>query len=257
MYRNVTALSTLTLCALLNSCAHQLEVVNLKQYKLSPTEGPGQKIALLPYAGPPEAEELFTHVVAALRGHPSVDQVRTNWSWEKKDPSFEPDVVVKVDPSINLSGSGWNYLITFPGFLVFAPAWNGYVYHGNVATALEVFDVSTRKALANETIATDYSLRHADPGRTFWAEMGWWTPGYGAVSAISGFYMISYDTDATEPFHEVIRRPYGDYVAEHIVRSALDLARGESTTALPTKLTSGSRIRREGKTAPKRSSSKS
>ena len=41
------------------------------------------------------------------------------------------DFIVKLDIPTEYKGSGWNFLINFPGFLIFTPAWNGYVYKVN------------------------------------------------------------------------------------------------------------------------------
>ena len=48
------------------------------------------------------------------------------------------------------------------------------------------------------------------------------------VLKIVGNYMITYDGDATEPFEKEISRPYGLYVAEHVVRPVLGGVRAAS-----------------------------
>jgi hypothetical protein len=36
--------------------------------------------------------------------------------------------------------AGWNFLINWPGFVVFLPAWVGYGYHAEVETRLRIED---------------------------------------------------------------------------------------------------------------------
>jgi len=212
----------------LASCAHPGEVVNLDAYRLTPSHGPLQRVAVLPFAGTPEAEPLFAHVTAALRSHPSVRELRTDWRWERPDADFVPDVVLSIEPTPGFSGSLWNYLITFPGFLLFTPAWHGYVYSGDITTTVRVHDPKTHDVVRSDAIETAYSMRHCDFGRAFWAEIGWWTPGYGAASAFTGLYMITYDADATAPFHANIRAPYGEYIAERSLGPVIAVARGRA-----------------------------
>jgi len=217
-------------------CAHQLEVRNLEDYKKSLTHGPRQNVAVLPFAGADENRPLFEHVTRALASHPSVKDLRTEWNWEETEPGFRPDLVVEVAPRCEYSGSPWNLAISFPGFLLFTHAWHGYVYRADVSTDYKVYDPGSRREIAASTLETPFSMRHCDFGRAFWASTGWYTPGYGASSLLSGFYMMTYDGDATAPFLEKIQAPYGEYVAENILGPVVELARREGGRREPATL---------------------
>ena len=74
-------------------------------------------------------------------------------------------------------------------------------------------------------VPTKYTMRHTAYNRGFWASSGWWMPGYGATALLSGLVFIGFDDDATDPFHEEIERPYGEFIAEKTMRSSVAYAR--------------------------------
>ena len=105
-----------------------MNVKNLREFALEPTYSTRRDVAVMRYTGSDEGRIFFEHVIHALRAHPSVAQLRTDWRWDTYEPGFEPDAVLRITPSVEYHGSLWNLPITFPGFLVFTHAWNGYVY---------------------------------------------------------------------------------------------------------------------------------
>lgn len=205
-------------------CTHAMKVKNLQRYTLTPTHALRRDVAVLSHRGGATEEIFFEHVVDALRAHPSVAQLRTNWRWDAPEIGFEPDVVISIEQRARYRGSGWNLPITWPGFLLFTHAWNGYVYYADVHTDILIHDPDTRLVEERAQLDLTYSMRHCDFGRGFWAASGWWMPGYSATALLSGLVFVGYDKDATDEFHEEIRRPFGDYVAEKIMSPALTFA---------------------------------
>ena len=216
MFRFTTIISFSLLSATLASCTHSLDIINRDDYVLPRTEGPRKNVAVLPVDGEDGTTVFAEHVVEGLRRHPSVAQVRTNWRWEKTGDGFRPDIVLKIRPEVNYEGSGWNFLVTFPGFLFFLPAAHGYNYHARLATNIDFYDLKSRDLAQTLVVETDYKMRHCDFERSFFAESGWWTPGWGATSLLSAPFMMAYDDDATQPFQREIGRSYGDYVTEKL-----------------------------------------
>jgi hypothetical protein len=202
-----------------------MKVKNLHEYTLEASHADRSEIAVMPYTGSAEGRIFFQHVVDGLRAHPSVAQLRTDWRWDFYEPGFEPDVVLRITPRVEYEGSAWNLPITFPGFLIFAHAWNGYVYTGNAVTDIEILDPTAREVIERSEIPTKYSMRHTAFDRGFWSGGGWWMPGYGATALIAGVVFIQYDEDATDPFHKEIQRPYGEYIAEMMMRSSIAYVR--------------------------------
>jgi len=206
-------------------CTHAMTVKNLNEYTLTPTHAVRKNVAVLSHRGGTDEEIFFQHMVEALRAHPAVAQLRTNWRWNTSEPGFEPDVVVSIEPRARYRGSLWNFPITWPGFLVFTHAWNGYVYYADVDADIQVHDPDTRVVADRSQLRIKYSLRHCDFGRGFWASTGWWMPGYSATALLSGLFFVAYDKDATGEFHNEIRKPFGDYLAEQIMQPSLEFAR--------------------------------
>jgi hypothetical protein len=218
---------TLLLAALVlaGGCSHDMEVTNLDEYKTSPVEGQKFGLAIVPFKGDGDQQVYYKAVVAGLRRHPQIGQLATDWTPERKDVRFTPRRIIKLDIQPAYSGSGQNFLTTFPGFIVFACAWHGYDYNADIKTEVtllgpdgEPIPVAEGQKDPNcRVVATNFKMRHCDFERGFWSGTGWWFPGWGIHNIITGAVFTNYDPDATEPFHQVADSTYGGYVAEHIV----------------------------------------
>ena len=103
----------------------------------------------------------------------------------------------------------------FPGFLTFAPAWNGYVYSADIETRYEVTD-STGKRIGGEGLPVAYGIRHADVNRTAVANFGWF-PLLQPLPLVGGVYdAIVFDDAITERVQGAVRENYGRYVYRQI-----------------------------------------
>lgn len=200
-------------------CVHQMKVKNLNEYQMSAHTARRHTVRL---AGPTGLEEAaYREMIRdSLEKHPSIQEVVL-----ANEPQYDvrPDIDVQADVSVKYRGSGANFPITFPGFLLFAHAWNGYVYKADIVTKLTVTPASG--APRTRTLETTYDMRHCDFGRGFWSSSGWYMPGWGATSLLAGFFMISYDTDATPEFSQAVHDAYGAYVANNITAM---IAEGET-----------------------------
>jgi len=202
---------------LVTSCTHAMHVKNLDQYSKTASAPRKLIIAIEDRSANPDEHEYFAFVQEALATHPDVRQVAlTRWN---EPAEVTPDVIVKVHPEPHYDGSGWNYLITFPGFLVFTHAWNGFVYHADIVTGIEV-SLPESQAHSTQDVRTTYDMRHCDFARGALTSSAWYTPGWGGLNLIFGFFMIKYDTDATPEFHKEVRSAYGQYIANSIVEMA-------------------------------------
>jgi hypothetical protein len=205
--------------ALGSGCTHALRVQNLAEYQ-EPLQ-PGRdlappRIGIEPYTGPNEAFFFFKALVDRLGASPAVEQIHTDYV-PGQDDAFLPDVVVSIDHRLVYRSSGWNFLIDWPGFAVFMPAWIGYGYHADLETIATLRDTHG-VLLGEERIATNYRIRHADMDRTVWAGLGWIPPLYSATALGGGIYAAAeFDDDVIGDFQAEVRQNYSSYVASRLL----------------------------------------
>ena len=152
-----------------------------------------------------EAQAYVEAIAKSLQLHAVAQRVVYPWT-----PETKVDVVADVDVTPEYKGSGYNFLINFPGFLVFAPAWHGYVYHAIPRTRVELRrdgGAGPAEALAWEH---DFEFNQADIGRT-WTELSWFE--WGVIALVGGAVFTRYDTDQTPIFIKEVAPLYGDQIA--------------------------------------------
>jgi hypothetical protein len=216
MGRRIFGLSAVLLTtAALGGCTHSMQVKNLHAYSKSASAPKSLKLALDTTSGKADESELAAFVQESLQKHSAVERVVVG----PGPQDFHPDLVVSVAPHTSYEGSGWNYIVSFPGFLLFTHAWNGFVYKANVVTDVSVRTPGGAPPLTR-TLQAQYDLRHCDFGRGAWTSSGWYMPGWGATNLVVGAFMIPYDDDATPDFLKEVRDAYGQYVANSIVELA-------------------------------------
>jgi len=125
------------------------------------------------------------------------------------------DLIAKVDIQTERSGSGWNFLVNFPGFLVFAPAWNGYLYDVKYAITVSLNKPDGKKIMDDFKIPIALDIRHAAINRT-WTEISYLE--VGAIAFVGGLVFITYDDGVTALLPEKVGSPLGKYVANEIAR---------------------------------------
>jgi hypothetical protein len=198
--------------ALLSGCAHQLEVLNLEQYHVPgavelPRSG---TIGVLQGEIDPSVDRLVDGVAAGLAR--SGAQVLNPYRPGSDKPA---DLLAKIGIKAKYDGSGTNFWINFPGFLIWAPAWNGYVYKADFAVHVDLFKGSDLKTVVDTLdFPVNLDIRHAEMDRT-WTEVSWFE--VGVIALVGGFVFMKYDTDVTPLLMPAIERPIGDYIAHKIL----------------------------------------
>ena len=109
-----TALKLLVLVAGMSAvaCTHTMEVKNLHDYSLAARSPRSLNLELKAEPGVGGSLGLGQAAKDGLAAHSSVARVTLNG---ESPPDFHPDYVVTVKPSATYNGSGWNYLVAFPG----------------------------------------------------------------------------------------------------------------------------------------------
>jgi hypothetical protein len=124
------------------------------------------------------------------------------------------DVIAHITIQPTYEGSGWNFLINFPGFLIWTPAWHGYNYNVKYDVAITLMDGPNKRQLDSWKMPIDLHVRHADIDRT-WTEISWLE--VGAIAFVGGICFIQYDSDVTPLLLDKIENPIGDYIAQEII----------------------------------------
>lgn len=167
-------LTTSLAAILLLSCSHELTVLNLDIYAAPVRLASGDEkftVAVLPYSGRPDGMFYFNALVERIHNSPAVSELRTDYL-PGKGGRFEPVLILSIIPQVKYRSSGWNFLINWPGFLIFTPAWNGYVYHADILTQVVIHD-RTGRPLSESEIPISYSIRQAEMDRTIFTGLTW------------------------------------------------------------------------------------
>jgi hypothetical protein len=193
-------------------CTHTLEVKNLNSYRSAsivslkkPTT-----IGMVQTAESPECQRLVKAVGQALGKNSA--QVLLPYT---PAPDRPVDVVAEINITPEYKGSGWNFLINWPGFLVFVPALNGYVYKANYQVDIALAKSANLAQKDAWTMPINLDLRHAEIDRT-WTEIGWFE--WGVIPLIGGIVFTQYDPDVTPILIDAIETPVGDYIAQEIIQ---------------------------------------
>ena len=214
MRRAVTA--ALSLCLGLG-CTHTLAI---NKYPGMPFVGAAPPrplvIGLVSQGGAPYSELYVEAIAKGLQLQAAVERVVYPYV-----RGSSVDVIANVDVTPEYQGAGMNFFVNFPGFLVFAPAWNGYKYQANPRTRVELV-TPDGSSIGEISWEHNYVFHQADMGRT-WTELSWFE--VGIMAFIGGIVFTQYDTDQTPHFIEEVANSYGRQVAARISRGLTDYSR--------------------------------
>ena len=188
--------------------SHTLNVKNLSQYQAVTANSLSKPLRVGVAAQGQESQQLIAGIARQLGQYRAT--VRYPCSANEADVDVMASVVVRSD----YSGSGWNFLINFPGFLVWAPAWNGYVYKVSHTIDIQLTRGAGGERIDAFSIPVVLDVRHAAIDRT-WTEVSWFE--FGVIAFVGGIVFIQYDEDVTPLLEEKTSAPIGTFVAQEIV----------------------------------------
>lgn len=213
--KSPTLLATTWLCIgmmLMGGCAHPLVIKNLDSYRAygaSSLDKP-LKIGIATDANEPEQRRLLDGVATALLYYSA--QVVMPYA---PNSAKEVDVIANIDIQSEHKGSGWNFLINWPGFLIWTPAWHGYIYEVKYTINCTLKKGGTKETIDEFRIPIALDVRHADINRT-WTEISWLE--FSAIAFVGGLIFINYDESVTPLVSEKVENPLGKYIAQEIVK---------------------------------------
>ena len=203
--------------AILSGCTHPLAIKNMNMYhntSLATLQRP-LTVGIKSECTEIEGKQLVKMVADALPKY----NVRATTSVISGQANL--DAIATINVNSTYEGSGWNFLINFPGFLIWAPAWHGYNYEINHDIKVWLTDATSGAKISSFNIPISLDIRHADFNRT-WTEIGWLE--VGIIPFVGGLVFINYDDTVTPIAHDKAGPVIADYVAQEIVDNLQPLA---------------------------------
>jgi hypothetical protein len=196
----------------LTGCTHSLEIKNLSQYQSSSlhTLSKDLSMGIVTSNANSDGQLLVTGTAQAMSGY--LGQIIYPYS---AGNSPEVDIISKIAISSDHKGSGYNFWINFPGFLVWAPAWNGYIYEPSYKVDVNMVKADDGSTIDSFTLPINLDVRHASFDRT-WTEISWLE--VGAIAFVGGLVFMSYDDDVTPLVDSAIQKPVGDFIAQEMAK---------------------------------------
>ena len=198
----------LTLAA---GCAYPLTIKNLSLYKPTSVGSVDNiKVGLNASTSTPEEERLVMATANAMKR----DGYKLSYPFYTTEESKKSvDYLVKLTTSSQYEGSGWNFLINWPGFLIWTPAWHGYNYRAIFGFDADITNLATGNQLPRISSPVDLDIRHADFNRT-WTEISWLE--WSAIAFVGGIIFTRYDHSVTPKLLDAAEQHIADYVASKI-----------------------------------------
>ncbi len=126
------------------------------------------KLGVRQYEGP--EPELHRAVVKALRHDPNFAEVRQ----VPPDASTRDlDYLVELDFELETNAKGYNFLICFPGFIVFAQHWYRLRWDFDITTRARLLRTREGTEVGRFIRRDDHEMAHTGGGATFATNVGW------------------------------------------------------------------------------------
>lgn len=211
MRRIVITAAILCMAFGVGGCAHSLEWRNRHEYNVTGSSDytkTGLKIRIVNNSAMREADVFAESLATAVS--------RRGGYVIANDGGVTPDVIVEMNLKAGYHGKVSNFFVSWPGFLIFMPAWRGYQYVIDYNFDLQI------KAVSGAAIGTLHEpcrleVRHADFGRTWAAGCGWFFLAT-LPAAVNGFYVITYDKDVTPLLCDSVCPAVANFLAAKVVQ---------------------------------------
>jgi hypothetical protein len=217
MNRFKPQLAMLLLIVVISGCAHPLTLKNLSNYKpiFINSEYANSTIGISVASSSPEEERLILATANSLKR----DGFKVIYPFYQNEESKKSvDFIIKIAPSSEYQGSGINFLINWPGFIIFAPALFGYSYAVNFNFDVDIMDIKSNTEIPRVAIPINLLIKHADINRT-WTEISWLE--VSAIAFIGGIVFTGYDKSVTPMILDSYENKIGDYIASKIAAAVI------------------------------------
>ncbi|MBJ6750681.1 hypothetical protein [Geomonas anaerohicana] len=164
----------------------------------------------------PQNSKYITAIVDALQRNSAIERVI--YPYSTANNQNQADAVIDISVNPRYDGNGSNFLVNWPGFLIFAPAIWGYGYTADIKTEATITNLKNGKT-QQLSIPAQFEFRQAEIDRT-WTEIGWFE--VGIIPLLGGIVFTAYDSDLTPEFIKNVAPTYGPYVATKATKAVYD-----------------------------------
>jgi hypothetical protein len=150
--------------------------------------------------------------------------------------SDEAEYTVSLESRAKGAPSPWNFLISWPGFMIFAPAWHGMIYKYDVDAVATIRDASGR-TLPPVKVQREYDARYTEVWQGVLIESGWFIwysiPAFagGIVTATVPPELAELNAHLPDKERRAIGASLGRAVARALAADANNLAMMRATVA--------------------------
>lgn len=195
---------------LVAGCSHALEIRNLSDYQSGVVQTLPRSVSIGIESSNTRRNGgmLVEGAAEALSKYAQVLYPYTQASG--RDVNFLMNIAVKP----RHKGSGANFWINWPGFLIWTPAWNGYVYKPAYDIDIALTSTGNGQVVDTFSLPIDLDVRQADIGRT-WTEISWLE--VSVIALIGGAAFTQYDPDITTMVEVESKATIGEHVARAVI----------------------------------------
>lgn len=210
--KNITTIgniAAITIASVFSGCAHQLEIKNLNAYRNTSLIALEQqtKIGIVSDTREIEGKRLVKEIADSLQKYNAWTTTSVTLNKERLD------YIATLAIDSDYKGSGWNFFINWPGFLIFTPAWHGYNYTIEHNVSVLLTDAKSGDQIGTMIVPINLNVRHAAINRT-WTEIGWLE--FGIIPLVGGIFFIQYDDNVTPIAHEKAMPVISEFIAQKI-----------------------------------------
>ncbi|MGE5309093.1 MAG: hypothetical protein ACM3OC_08415 [Deltaproteobacteria bacterium] len=209
---------SLFLCLVfISGCAHPLTMENLGMYKpgFINSEYTNYAIGITAATNSPEEERM----VMAIANNLKKDGFRVFYPYYPNSSNKQSvDFIARITTSSQYKGSGINFWVNWPGFIIFAPALFGYSYTVKLDFDIDITDTRTGSPLPRISLPIELRIKHADINRT-WTEVSWLE--FSVIAFIGGLCFMSYDNSVTPLMMDASENKLSDYIGSKIAGTVI------------------------------------
>lgn len=201
------------LCVL--GCKHDLEIKNLDDYAAPKYGESANRDLVLQINGlsrEKPAELLCAEIGKSLSENFGYEVVGRGVSARDKS-----DVSVSIDVKAVGDASWTNFLISWPGCIIFLPPWIGYSYDATFAIKCSMVASVTGAEIGTFTQMVNLHMRFADEGSTIGPNL--WLVLYTVPGLVNAFSVTSFDNDIWDRLSDKGYATIGELVAVQVAQA--------------------------------------